>query len=309
MIQSTASSFIPSHVSSMLSGSTQLSTMKPSTELLSTAPATTGSFSSNTEATAMISSSMPIYTTQATTETFSSSTESTAMLSTRTSVFTAAKTSQGTTSSLIECSDIAPCVSGVYDVFPYGANQSVSVYCECTGGEGMWTVVQKRFDGSVDFDRNWTDYKTGFGDAHGEYWLGLEILHKIRTQKIIKMTITLTDWNNVTKIAMYETFNMGSEAADYRLNLGAYNGSAGDSLNAHNLCKFSTRDKDNDNSTTLNLAVRFSGPWWYCNGLQSNLNGIYYPSSTNPNMDGILWIQGYGTASLRETKIMIHPVG
>jgi hypothetical protein len=34
---------------------------------------------------------------------------------------------------------------------------------ECDNG---WTVVQSRFDDSVDFNRSWTDYEHGFGDVH-----------------------------------------------------------------------------------------------------------------------------------------------
>jgi hypothetical protein len=33
-------------------------------------------------------------------------------------------------------------------------------------------VIQKREDGSVNFDRDYAAYEDGFGNADGEYWLG-----------------------------------------------------------------------------------------------------------------------------------------
>ena len=39
-----------------------------------------------------------------------------------------------------------------------------------------WIVFLYRFDGNVDFNRTWAEYRNGFGDVTGEYWLGLEKL-------------------------------------------------------------------------------------------------------------------------------------
>ena len=62
--------------------------------------------------------------------------------------------------------------SGVYSLQINNVTSSVDVFCDMeTDGEG-WTVLLKRQDGSVDFYRNWADYKNGFGDFEGEHWLG-----------------------------------------------------------------------------------------------------------------------------------------
>lgn len=36
--------------------------------------------------------------------------------------------------------------------------------------DGIFTVVQRRHDGSVDFNQSWQRYEDGFGDLGGELW-------------------------------------------------------------------------------------------------------------------------------------------
>jgi hypothetical protein len=36
----------------------------------------------------------------------------------------------------------------------------------------IFKAIQKRQDNSTDFNRNWQDYKEGFGNPSGNYWIG-----------------------------------------------------------------------------------------------------------------------------------------
>ena len=36
----------------------------------------------------------------------------------------------------------------------------------------FFQVIQRRYNGEINFYRNWTDYKYGFGSVDNEIWLG-----------------------------------------------------------------------------------------------------------------------------------------
>ena len=58
--------------------------------------------------------------------------------------------------------------NGVYEVELFGVKRKVFCYMEGEGGG--WMAFQRRFDGSVSFeDKEWADYKDGFGDGTGEW--------------------------------------------------------------------------------------------------------------------------------------------
>jgi len=98
------------------------------------------------------------------------------------------------------------------------------VYCDQKTDGGGWTVIQKRLDGSVDFEQGWADYKRGFGNLNGEFWLGLDKIHRLTKEGRNRIRIELEDIEGKTAYAEYDMFAVASENDKYRLRLGSYSG-------------------------------------------------------------------------------------
>nr|XP_017037207.1 fibrinogen C domain-containing protein 1 isoform X1 [Drosophila kikkawai] len=139
-----------------------------------------------------------------------------------------------------------------------------SVYCENQIAGLGWLVIQRRFSGNLSFFRNWEEYKNGFGDLRGEYFLGLEKIRALTALEPHELYVHLEDFDGEKKHAKFDEFAIGSEEDDFALNaLGKYTGTAGDSLRSHRKMKFSTYDRDNDREFNRNCAFYYLGGWWY----------------------------------------------
>ena len=120
----------------------------------------------------------------------------------------------------------------MYRINPDG-NKPITVSCDMTTGGGGWTVFQRRVDGSVDFYRGWTDYKVGFGNLSGEFWLGNDNLHRIAATGNMTLRVDLEDFDENVTFAEYSIFKVADGSDEYRLLIGGYNGTAGDSMAYH----------------------------------------------------------------------------
>ncbi|XP_070931611.1 angiopoietin-related protein 5 isoform X2 [Macaca nemestrina] len=81
----------------------------------------------------------------------------------------------------LDCTDIKDTIgsvtktpSGLYIIHPEGSSYPFEVMCDMDYRGGGWTVIQKRIDGIIDFQRLWCDYLDGFGDLLGDAFRGLK---------------------------------------------------------------------------------------------------------------------------------------
>lgn len=163
------------------------------------------------------------------------------------------------------CADVGALRSGVQRIHPQpGFKDSFEVYCDQTYLEGGWTVIQNRFDGSVNFYRGWNEYEHGFGNLRdGEFWLGLSKIHELTYSKKHELHIVMEDFDGKTVVAKYSHMQVGGPEEKYALNsLGTYSGDAGDSLSYAVSSMFSTLDSDNDAHAPDNCAVQYKSGWW-----------------------------------------------
>uniref|UniRef100_A0AAG5DKA9 Fibrinogen C-terminal domain-containing protein n=2 Tax=Anopheles atroparvus TaxID=41427 RepID=A0AAG5DKA9_ANOAO len=211
------------------------------------------------------------------------------------------------------CTTLNINVTGTYSIRFFGVAENFLAFCDFENYYnlgGGWTVFQRRIDGGVNFFQNWTMYKNGFGDVNGEHWLGLEKLHLMTRWARHELLVILEDHEGGSAYALYDSFQIGSEAQKYNLTIGKYSGTAGeDALSYHNGMKFSTFDQDNDKSDDINCAENRYGAWWFSNCANCHLNGKYRRKGEHLNTDyqGVLWYQwkGYGY-SLKSTKMMLR---
>ncbi|CAL8337622.1 unnamed protein product [Lota lota] len=212
-----------------------------------------------------------------------------------------------------DCTDVFKAghsTSGLYDIYITNISHPIQVYCDMETSGGGWLVFQKRFDGSVDFQRTWREYKMGFGDPLGEQWLGLEALHRLSLLGQYSLRVELRDWEGNQFYSQYDRFTLASEKHRYRLVARGYSGTAGrqSSLSSHGTA-FSTPDQDNDNCDTCKCALMLTGGWWFDACGLANLNGMYYSLGHNiRKLNGIKWHHFRGPSySLHSTAMMVRP--
>ncbi|XP_041463842.1 fibrinogen C domain-containing protein 1-like [Lytechinus variegatus] len=198
-----------------------------------------------------------------------------------------------------DCADIqarGANVSGVYAIYP---GKQTNVYCDMETDGGNWTVFQRRTDGSQNFNRNWSDYKTGFGSISSEHWLGNDIIHQLSSQRNYELRVDLEGFKGNTLYANYDTFRIDNETLGYLLTVSGYSGNTGDTLWYHNGRTFLTPDMNSQ------CARDYRVGWWYgpvghCFTVDNNGKPLNQPG-------GIFWISVV-THRLKKSEMKLRPV-
>ncbi|KAM7018904.1 tenascin isoform 1-T2 [Tautogolabrus adspersus] len=194
--------------------------------------------------------------------------------------------------------------SDLYTIYLGGdESQPIQVYCDMTTDGGGWIVFLRRQSGRLEFFRNWKNYTAGFGDMNDEFWLGLSNLHKITAGGQYELRVDLRD-KGETAYAQYDKFSVSEPRSRYKVHVGGYSGSAGDSMTYHHGRPFSTYDHDNDIAVT-NCALSYKGAFWYKNCHRVNLMGRY---GDNSHSKGVNWFHWKGHEhSIEFAEMKIRP--
>ncbi|ESO84999.1 hypothetical protein LOTGIDRAFT_131337, partial [Lottia gigantea] len=168
---------------------------------------------------------------------------------------------------------------------------------------GGFTIFMARDNNCQEFtfNRNMTEYIDGFGDAGGDYWLGLTRIKEILDNH-------QRNWLKVVLIAknffenLYDDFSIGVAANGYPIHLGQYytgaNQGCGDSLTGAVNIEGSPFSAPGSDQTSFNCADTRRGGWWYANDsrcseshLMSSRDAMLWPTTLGAELQDFVFLR------------------
>uniref|UniRef100_A0A1I8JGV8 Fibrinogen C-terminal domain-containing protein n=1 Tax=Macrostomum lignano TaxID=282301 RepID=A0A1I8JGV8_9PLAT len=188
------------------------------------------------------------------------------------------------------------------------ANSSSAVQLQPDGR--CFVKFQQRLTGRVSFQRNWTEYETGFGDGT-DFWIGLSAIHSL-SQGGATLRVEMKLWNGSELHAEYAGFQVADASTGYRMTyremLRDRSSVSWDALQLSKGMRFSTMDWDNDvwDAQSCSNTLGNAG-WWFHYCRHFNPNGLY-PSQEKVDIIGnMVWYISYSKKlSLREVRLMLQ---
>jgi len=161
-------------------------------------------------------------------------------------------------------------------------------------------LIQQNVDGSNFFNRSWAEFKVGFNDSRGNYWLGNDQLHQLTQKGRYRLRFDLKQNTGPWYYAEYATFTVQNETYNYRLQVSGYSGNIGyDALSYQNNMMFTTYDRDNDLSTSFNCAAGNGGGFWYNQCASCSVNAL------RGKGDSFSWYRSAGSYLLQLSRMWL----
>jgi len=113
-------------------------------------------------------------------------------------------------------------------------------------------------------DQTWSDFKYGFSDSNGGYWIGFENLHRMTNNgKTWKVCFDVKDELGVVFNVPYNQYVQDGESDGYTYLITGATGSYDFFGSTSRKYKFSTKDVNNQPCCCANQAASCKGGWWY----------------------------------------------
>ncbi len=186
---------------------------------------------------------------------------------------------------------------------------------------GGWTVLQRRINGSVSFNRTWADYKRALVTLKASSGLAM-----IKSTCSPNQGHDPAHWawrfEGTRGYAKYEQFYVSNEFLNYRLSLSGYSGLLEmlcSLANTSTMIRSSSLHRTRTTTCTLQGTVERTTDrgWWFDACMSANLNGKFYKTKYKGKRDGIFWgtwhnlTSEYYLTNYRQTfknvKMMIRP--
>ncbi|KAK0407177.1 hypothetical protein QR680_019056 [Steinernema hermaphroditum] len=167
------------------------------------------------------------------------------------------------------------------------------VVCDTKTDKKTWTVIQQRVDNTLFWNRTFSEYEYGFGDARTSYWLGLDkiygIIQATREQKmLLRIELRHDLCARHRACSGYGEdgfwwgeweFSIDGPETNYTLHIsnitvGNLTGET-DYFYINNEMPFTTVDADNDSRANNCALFKNYGGWWHKDCTFYALNGRY----------------------------------
>ena len=219
----------------------------------------------------------------------------------------------------LKCLGISTAKDGPHTIYPGTVDlPELQVSCDQETDGGGWIIYQRRLDGSVNFTRNWDDYKNGFGtigDDTTEMWLGNENMYQLLQaygSTKCELWVEVHAFDGDVCSAKCYPFQMSAEATGYMINWTTTDTShsvhdISPDLDFHKNVSFATFDSGitKDQQYCMDF---YKGGWWYAQCVKIFLNGAYVPTERFTRTS-IYSNACKDRANLQKSCMMVRPKG